>query len=89
MSREEKYVFDLLSLETEILQLEEARQELPEGAHINGLLTLAIGRIEERMVALRGRTRSGAWPHAVTGVSDGWTSVGNATDSQRARGVRL
>jgi hypothetical protein len=53
MSRPVDIAAELLSLEAELQELEQAEESLPCGAHIHALLQLAIERVEERMSMLQ------------------------------------
>jgi hypothetical protein len=53
MPRVVNFIAELLSLEEELKDLEQAQADLPYGVHIHALFQLAIERIEEQIATLQ------------------------------------
>jgi hypothetical protein len=53
MPRVVNFIAEMLSLEAELKDLEQAQDDLPYGAHIHALFQLAIVRIEEQIATLK------------------------------------
>jgi hypothetical protein len=53
MTRVINFVAELLCLEEELKDLEQAQADLPFGAHIHSLIQLSIERIQEQIAALQ------------------------------------